>query len=119
MKKKQVATLPKCDFCDHPAKYDSITKFGPWGNMCEECYKQNGAGLGTEFVLHAPVAAKGGKPKFAATENPADSCMDSVREVVCPDCGATRTVEPDACYEFDCEGCGIRLYCIDIMEELV
>ena len=41
-----VGTLPKCDFCDIPAIVDGATVFGPWANMCEEHYIQNGLGLG-------------------------------------------------------------------------
>tara|TARA_Y100000310_G_scaffold275564_1_gene292168 strand:- start:72 stop:440 length:369 start_codon:yes stop_codon:yes gene_type:complete len=122
MKKIQVATLPGCDFCDQPAKYDSPTNFGPWANMCEEHYKEKGASttIGTVFTQKPPVVAPtGGKPKFAATDSPFGAVLDSVREVICPDCGASRTMEPDAACEFDCEGCGIRLYCTDVMEELV
>ena len=38
--------LPKCQLCDEAAKYDAKTKMGPWGFLCEECFKKHGVGLG-------------------------------------------------------------------------
>ena len=32
---KWVGPLPKCDFCNKEAPYDSPTKYGPWANMCD------------------------------------------------------------------------------------
>lgn len=50
----KVAALPKCDVCraqhvQHPpdATYDGKTKTGPWAFMCQQCFDQQGTGLGT------------------------------------------------------------------------
>ena len=42
----KVAALPNCDFCGAAAHYDGKTKIGPWANMCENCFKKLGVGLG-------------------------------------------------------------------------
>lgn len=42
-----VSSLPSCDFCPATATVDGKTKFGPWGNMCDEHFKVHGVGLGT------------------------------------------------------------------------
>lgn len=42
-----VSMIPNCDFCFNPASYDGKTKMGPWANMCEDCFKKYGVGLGT------------------------------------------------------------------------
>jgi hypothetical protein len=39
-----------CDFCGETAEYDARTIFGPWANMCQECFDGKGIGqLGTGF----------------------------------------------------------------------
>lgn len=44
--KVSVSKLPDCDFCGETAHYDGKTKQGPWGNMCESCFRKYGVGLG-------------------------------------------------------------------------
>ena len=44
--KVEVFHLPDCDFCGDEAHYDGKTKLGPWGYMCEPCFKKHGIGLG-------------------------------------------------------------------------
>ena len=39
-----------CDICKNSCKniyFDGATKMGPWANMCSNCFKQYGIGLGT------------------------------------------------------------------------
>jgi len=57
---KQVVVfeLPDCDICADgtKAKYDAKTRRGPWGNLCEPCWKRHtyrhlGTGFGQELVL--------------------------------------------------------------------
>ena len=46
-KSVEVTSLPPCDM--HPSReaaYDCKTSFGPWGNLCKQCYQQYGVGLG-------------------------------------------------------------------------
>ena len=50
----EVASLPDCDIHNYElgqpgvkAAYDGKTKMGPWANMCEDCFKIHGVGLGT------------------------------------------------------------------------
>ena len=38
-----------CDICHSPIEkefIDGATVFGPWANMCTECHKESGKGLG-------------------------------------------------------------------------
>jgi hypothetical protein len=55
-----VTSLPDCDLHKYgelgtglqggqteTAHYDGATTFGPWANMCEECFARFGRGLGT------------------------------------------------------------------------
>lgn len=50
---KQVTYInpPKeCDVCHKPFgtfMYDAKTAYGPWANMCEDCFNTVGVGLGT------------------------------------------------------------------------
>jgi hypothetical protein len=44
----RVHTMPFCDFHDHcTAQYDFKTTSGPWGNGCENAFREYGIGLGT------------------------------------------------------------------------
>lgn len=49
--KKWLGPAPThCDLCTEPITnvfIDGRTNFGPWANMCPECHKANGVGLGT------------------------------------------------------------------------
>lgn len=46
----KVDRIPRCNFCDRDATVDGKTVFGPWANMCENHWLQNGVGqLGTGF----------------------------------------------------------------------
>ncbi len=100
MKTVRKTELPKCDFCPEKAEYDNPTVQGPWANMCPACYGKYGSGsIGFRFILGV-AAPKKDKVRIAPRVDE-DEC-------VCPNCGESRTVEPDANYEFDCEGCGQR-----------
>ena len=51
-----VAVLPKCDFCDDQAHYDTkIPMYGSWANVCERHFKMHrcslGLGKGQRLVL--------------------------------------------------------------------
>jgi hypothetical protein len=47
----------ECQVCERPfvgvhydgagVYYDAKTKYGPWGFLCEKCFKEHGVGLGT------------------------------------------------------------------------
>ena len=51
-----VATIPACDFCGRPARYDFKTQHGPWAYGCEADYEVNrlyedlGTGKGQRLV---------------------------------------------------------------------
>jgi glutaredoxin len=40
----EVVTLPGCDFCHAPARYDTKTTQGPWAYACGACYERHGVG---------------------------------------------------------------------------
>jgi hypothetical protein len=66
-----VQALPPCDIHSHllhdsnppEAHYDGATTHGPWANMCEDCFRKYGVGLGTgrgqKLVLATPAPAQG------------------------------------------------------------
>lgn len=43
-----VDSFPDCDVCSEKAgaRYDSHTKMGAWGFLCESCFEKHGTGLG-------------------------------------------------------------------------
>jgi hypothetical protein len=43
-----IDSFPDCDVCGdvEEARYDSHTKMGAWGFLCEPCFKKHGTGLG-------------------------------------------------------------------------
>jgi hypothetical protein len=46
----RVAVLPNCDFCmrfnvEETARYDAMTVYGPWANMCQTCFDMHGTGV--------------------------------------------------------------------------
>ena len=57
----------KCDHCHRPfgdIKYDAMTIFGPWADLCEDCFKKIGIGLGIglgqQYEKHADKWIKTG-----------------------------------------------------------
>lgn len=65
MSKQVVVTeLPKCDFCEQPARYDSpVVVFGgtTWANTCPQHYRAKRATtkLGTGFGQRLVLASEG------------------------------------------------------------
>ena len=111
-------TLPQCDFCNRPAKYDAPTVNGPWANMCEGCSKTRGGNMaiGSRFEQRTPAEPKNDSEiKMAVDISGEEEMYLGDREVECPECSTTRRVEPDAGYVFTCEGCGQRCRCPQIM----
>jgi hypothetical protein len=41
----KVQELPKCNFCDKPARYDANLGMA-WGNVCQDHFNQFGCSLG-------------------------------------------------------------------------
>lgn len=43
-----IDSFPDCDVCgeEEKARYDSHTKMGAWGFLCESCFEKHGTGLG-------------------------------------------------------------------------
>lgn len=52
----KVKALPFCDLCqsmagvETPARYDGRTVFGPWANMCPDCFVCYGVGSPLHLV---------------------------------------------------------------------
>ena len=53
-----------CDFCQREVSkwVDGRTVLGPWANMCQECYKTKGVGLGIGKgqLIDKGIVIKGG-----------------------------------------------------------
>lgn len=124
MKTVYKTLVPTCDFCKKvPAIFDAPTKFGSWAYMCEECSKTQKCSeialfeSGYRLKQRNPAEpVKSSEPKMAKEITGMEDMINiGDREVGCPDCGCTKSVEPDAGYTFNCEGCGILLKCQEIM----
>ena len=109
MKTRKVDSIKPCDICGvvEDEYYDAPTRAGPWANMCKKCFIRNGASpIGTKFVLRTKTAGVKGTLRGIEVTSLDDLIADSDREIKCPNCSEIRTVEPDAAYTFECEGCG-------------
>jgi len=128
-----VDKLPECDFCGKEAHYDGRTKMGPWGYMCEDCFKMHGVGLGvgrgqklklrSKSFSSCVISEVGGKPSPEAIKKAVKTCatpsvtmtekdleqsvFDGVWYPICPHCGAATGAEPDATFVY-CDACGER-----------
>lgn len=108
--------LPKCDFCSDDALYDAPTaNKGPWANMCpadfQEHADESAEEVGYQFQLHTPAEPKPATdvlPIGVELNTLEEVIMDSERNIACPSCETSHSVEPDADYELSCEGCGLR-----------
>ena len=119
---KEVTVLPKCDYCGADAKYDAPTLVGHWAYMCKVCSGHKSTpkavAMGTEFVLKSQVV-KSLDPKKVIGLEPEDydywasiTMGNGDREIECPTCRTTRTVEPDADYEYLCDcGATVKVPC--------
>lgn len=120
----KVMALPKCDFCSERAKYDGKTKNGQWANMCQKDFDEYGVGLGMgrgqKLVVQQPAKPDGRKGVLIAKliSDLADVVEDGAADVECPQCGEIKTVEPDACYTYSCEGCGASVR-VDVEGEML
>ena len=121
MKTVKMATIPMCSVCKKkPARYDApLASAGmSWGYVCVECAESIGANLTVGSVLEEagpPANPTGKKVRGKDLTSFEDIVMgDNDREIECPECGAIRTVEPDAGYTYTCEDCGVsvRVPCI-------
>lgn len=98
--------LPRCDVChENDAVYDSKTKYGSHGYLCESCYKLIGCPPTTRLEKRVKINA-GKTDKVPTVTVPLT--LDSVVDVKCPHCGEPRAVEPDANYTVTCESCENR-----------
>ncbi len=116
MRVKKIIKLPKCDICGEDAIYDVPTKEGPWANLCEDDYTNHASdtasSIGTRFELKELTKVVNIGKSVVGIEETAmvDIIMnDAMRDIRCPECGDSRTMEPDA-QEFTCE-CGARVMC--------
>ena len=122
-KKKMVKELPKCNFCGTDALYDTPTIHnGSWAYLCKKHSKIHATHgqLATGFIFEKidPTIPKSSIKEVLLAKEISD--MEEItfgdgRDVECPVCGTSRSVEPDAAYEFQCEGCGQQLQCQQIM----
>jgi len=104
MRTIQVSELPKCQFCDEPAEYDSKTIFGPWAYLCKKHLRKYGCPPTTKLEKRVKIAYKSDEVPTVTVP----LTLDSVATVRCPHCNEPRRVEPDADYIATCESCGNR-----------
>lgn len=108
----------KCDDCGKivDVVYDTKFKYiNWWGYLCKDCFDRSSilpkeSDMVTELTLKKEMPEKQNRIVKAVLEcDPEEAMMDSVIELSCPECGTCRGVEPDACYTFICEGCGVQV----------
>ena len=87
--------------CSEEAHYDSKTRMGPWGFLCETHFKQYGVPPSTKLEKRVKIAYE--SDKIPVVNLPLT--LDSIIDVPCPHCGESRAVEPDANYTVTCESC--------------
>ncbi len=105
MKKVRMSKLPKCNFCNRPAKYDAPTVTGSWAYMCALDYEEKGAGtMGSELVegIAEPLECE----SIAGIIDTEQSMLNDELIVQCPKCKEIKRLELDACGTYNCEGCG-------------
>ena len=113
-KEIKVLSIPSCDFCDKPGPYDAPTKYGgTWANMCGGHMlmhtAKNASLIGTKKVLKPDPKPPTGDVVWGIEVNSMEEIvMDGTREIECPECGDLRSVEPDACYKYQCD-CGVSV----------
>lgn len=95
--------LPKCNMpgCNSTAAYDTKTRMGPWGYLCESHYNRYGTAPSTKLEQRVKIAYK--SDKIPTVHLPLT--LDSIVDISCPHCGESRTVEPDANYTVTCDSC--------------
>lgn len=77
-----VTEFPACDICGKPARYDGVSKGGPWGYFCEPCwvdyrrYTDLGVGKGQKLLLPQEQPAMVGCPhnRTPGDERPCGDC---------------------------------------------
>lgn len=125
MKTVYFEKLPRCDYenldCTGNAVYDAPTIDGPWAHMCEHHYKIFAASMadkiGCKLAQRDKVEEKSGEAQMGIEPNYDDLeywenvLIEGLREIKCPECSESRSMEPDATGVFTCEGCGIRVKC--------
>lgn len=122
MRDIKVSSIPDCDICgekgtgviDAPVAGMGTT----WANMCEKCAKKSLEFTGvyaiaSKKILQIPAvpATDGEILQVKELTSMEGLSMDEDREVECPECGESKTVEIDADYTFNCSGCGKKLKC--------
>ena len=121
MKEIKVTEMPKCDICKTAdGLYDG--PFGgigsSWANQCASCATTQGSVSAIEQVGFKRVIieiAEQSEDREVYEGNDISDPMDIMsescdREIECPKCGETRTVEIDFGGEFQCTGCGRRIH---------
>jgi len=102
-----------CDLCKQEgitreAKYDGKTIYGSWANMCEECYKEFGAGLGTgkgqELPKRFPVTSPSSLKYTITLKEFEEGAMEGLMHIKCPQCKEKTPAEPDATGTY-CQSC--------------
>lgn len=117
MTTRKTDVIKKCQLCGKQPKdvyYDAPTAEGPWADMCEDCHqKQPYSQLGTRFELRVKVAGVADVLDGIESSDLEDMLYDN-RDIKCPNCGELRSVEPDAAYTYECEGCNskVRVPCL-------
>ena len=114
-KEVKVSVMPKCDLCDKDGIYDVPYIGTSWASVCEDhiktAKKPNYAkSVGCKRILSKVSEPASGKVVIGIELTSLEDLInDEDREVECPDCNDTRTLEMDA-NSFQCS-CGATVKC--------
>jgi hypothetical protein len=110
MRTKKLLKLPKCDFCSNEAMFDApMIGVGSWAYACFDCSRRLALDFGTKLVLKDKVNPTNTGEIVDGIEDDSEEyfnslLFDEMREIGCPLCGESQTMEVDA-VQYTCS-CG-------------
>ena len=104
--------IMKCDFCTNERVYDAPIIGGSWCNLCEVCFTAKGGQIPPGTKLKSVVEQQPAQKKEVYGVDIVSMedmyLNDENREVECPICSDTLTLELDASGSYLCT-CGVQV----------
>jgi hypothetical protein len=121
MKSVRMFEIPKCSFCEKPARVDGPTLSGQWGYMCENCLIDKSDVILVETVgralLKKTVVGPSDDPAVYEVRGKISADYES-QSITCPVCAEKMRLEIDASGPVCCKNCSRKLNVIDILSGL-
>jgi ribosomal protein L37AE/L43A len=104
--------IPKCSFCEKPARVDGPTLTGQWAYMCENCLIDKADAILVGVIGTAIIQKEKAEPVDDATiydvEGEPSTRMDH-QVITCPKCKTEKKLEIDAEGPYTCGHCSRKL----------